>query len=677
MGTPPKQIGQSAEANLLWNISKQLDNLRKTSSIVDPILLAKIDELITVSSEIEISAENINLNTDDLETLIEEGNALLEEIRDNTASGSSFDGQLTQDGNPVSDSNPLPIKGGVADTTFQDSTGQLFVFRDNGIDTPTAYKIPDWTAYTPVGAVTATSSPLTNYALETGGKLASIDTKLGTAPMQQTGGSVSVTNFPATQPVSASSLPLPTGASTAALQTTGNTTLSNIDTRESDIDYNGSVTSSTPFVIDVEEKGTLSFTTSGTWVGTIIVEASLDGIDWRPTTYVALSSGNSAASFTANTSGQINCVGLDFIRFRSNTISSGSATIIAMSSRLVSNVMLDNPLPTGSNTIGKVQIDALTNGTQKTKITDGTLDASLLQGGGGYVGVVTSVGPALFLSSTANSSTTQLAANATFTGTIETVFSQPAIQVNMVSDQPMIITINQYIDAAGLKRSGSYAYSISAGAGFDMCLPMAGNYFNITAQNIGTLTTTTFTLDVTYGTMQAVDTYGAQTVSITQLGYGSANSVYVGGTSQVQVTPTLTSASAYASGNVVGGLLTFPNIVNSTVKSGVLESISIAIKSLQTASFKLYIFKGLPSTTFTNKTAPAIVVGDADKLLDVYSFTTPDNGLGNNVTLYYSDAINRSLVLESSSMYGVLVCIGTPTFTTTTDVVVTASILRD
>lgn len=41
--------------------------------------------------------------------------------------------------------------------------------------------------------------------------------------------SVSVTNQPTTQPVSVSALPLPTGASTGALQTTGNTSLANID----------------------------------------------------------------------------------------------------------------------------------------------------------------------------------------------------------------------------------------------------------------------------------------------------------------------------------------------------------------------------------------------------------------------------------------------------------------
>lgn len=40
-----------------------------------------------------------------------------------------------------------------------------------------------------------------------------------------------VDNFPATQPISAASLPLPTNASTSALQTTGNTSLASIDTK--------------------------------------------------------------------------------------------------------------------------------------------------------------------------------------------------------------------------------------------------------------------------------------------------------------------------------------------------------------------------------------------------------------------------------------------------------------
>ena len=110
MAIPPKQIGQSTEANLLWNISNQIDNLKKTSNITDPALLSKIDELIALNSELELSAETINLNTNDLENLILVGNALLEEIKNNTSSGISFDGQLVQTGNLVSEENPLPVK---------------------------------------------------------------------------------------------------------------------------------------------------------------------------------------------------------------------------------------------------------------------------------------------------------------------------------------------------------------------------------------------------------------------------------------------------------------------------------------------------------------------------------------------------------------------------------------
>lgn len=51
----------------------------------------------------------------------------------------------------------------------------------------------------------------------------------GSGVTQPVSGSVSVSNFPATQPISASSLPLPTGASTGAKQDTGNTSLASID----------------------------------------------------------------------------------------------------------------------------------------------------------------------------------------------------------------------------------------------------------------------------------------------------------------------------------------------------------------------------------------------------------------------------------------------------------------
>jgi|GEM_PF-2065250 len=65
-------------------------------------------------------------------------------------------------------------------------------------------------------AISAASLPLPAGAASDA-SVQSVKTAIGT-PMQQTGGSVSVTNLPATQPVSATTLPLPTGAATVAAQ---------------------------------------------------------------------------------------------------------------------------------------------------------------------------------------------------------------------------------------------------------------------------------------------------------------------------------------------------------------------------------------------------------------------------------------------------------------------------
>jgi hypothetical protein len=69
---------------------------------------------------------------------------------------------LDENGNPITALNPLPTTGGggggggsLSDTVFVDSTGQLFVYRDTGTGTPTAYSIPAWTSYSPVAPISA------------------------------------------------------------------------------------------------------------------------------------------------------------------------------------------------------------------------------------------------------------------------------------------------------------------------------------------------------------------------------------------------------------------------------------------------------------------------------------------------------------------------------------------
>jgi hypothetical protein len=82
-----------------------------------------------------------------------------------------------------------------------------------------------------VNAAPGIEVPYGILGYESAGTLVPVDTTNG-LPVSLLNSSIAVTGtfWQATQPVSAASLPLPTGAATAALQTTGNTTLSTIAT---------------------------------------------------------------------------------------------------------------------------------------------------------------------------------------------------------------------------------------------------------------------------------------------------------------------------------------------------------------------------------------------------------------------------------------------------------------
>ena len=150
----------------------------------------------------------------------------------------------------------------------------------------------------------------------------------------------------------------------------------------------------------------------------------------------------------------------------------------------------------------------------------------------------------------------------------------------------------------------------------------------------------------------------------------------LGRTSAPSVTPTLTAASAYTAGNVVGGLLTFASAVDAAL-SGILQRVTINCKSVQTAGFKLYVFAANPSSsTFTDKTAPAIAAADVGKLVDVIALASPDSGLGTH-TLYVADGLADAFVLAAASLYAVLVTTATPTFGSTSDISVSLGILKD
>ena len=126
----------------------------------------------------------------------------------------------------------------------------------------------------------------------------------------------------------------------------------------------GSVTANGQSVqIATNGYGTVGFQVTGTWTGTFGIQASVDGVNWLSTNYVALTSGNPASSFSANTIGQINTAGMTYVRITSTAWTSGTATVSLQANQTVSNVMLESSLPSGTNTIGSVSASlGTTNG---------------------------------------------------------------------------------------------------------------------------------------------------------------------------------------------------------------------------------------------------------------------------------------------------------------------------
>ena len=187
--------------------------------------------------------------------------------------------------------------GGLADLLYTADAGTVFVYRDVGSGVLAAINVPAGTAYT-VGANPRPWSPPTmaTSTLQTAGNtsLSNLDTDVGAqadaVATSDTGtfsiiafikrgmqnwttllsripalvsGRVPVDGSSVTQPISATALPLPTSAATSALQTTGNTSLSSIDTKTPALGQ-ALATASTPVVLPAAQITSLTPPTSVT-----------------------------------------------------------------------------------------------------------------------------------------------------------------------------------------------------------------------------------------------------------------------------------------------------------------------------------------------------------------------------------------------------------------------------
>lgn len=106
--------------------------------------------------------------------------------------------------------------------------------------------------------------------------------------------------------------------------------------------------------ISTNGQSTVGIQVTGSFTATLIVQGTTDGSTWTPTTAISLSNGTVQTTITGSFNGQANCAGLSAIRLFCSSYTSGTATVTLRASTSIATVMLDNPLPTGSNIIGAV-----------------------------------------------------------------------------------------------------------------------------------------------------------------------------------------------------------------------------------------------------------------------------------------------------------------------------------
>lgn len=162
------------------------------------------------------------------------------------------------------------------------------------------------------------------------------------------------------------------------------------------------------------------------------------------------------------------------------------------------------------------------------------------------------------------------------------------------------------------------------------------------------------------------------------LGAGTAGIGNVGGkTTMICVTPTVTATNSYGTNYVVGGLLTFSNLWTAT-GTGVLQSVVVTIKKVETSGFTFVPFNSNPSnTTWTDAAVAAINAADVAAVREPITLSAY-SGLGTH-TVASAVGIGQAMAPASTTQYGVLIANAALTnqFGSTSDVQVCAKVLND
>lgn len=148
---------------------------------------------------------------------------------------------------------------------------------------------------------------------------------------------------------------------------------------------------------------------------------------------------------------------------------------------------------------------------------------------------------------------------------------------------------------------------------------------------------------------------------------------------RISVTPTVSTTPAYTSGDVVGGLQTISNAARISGGSGIIQSIIVVDKTQAQRAAMDILFFDRSVTVAADNAAVATSDGDMANILGVvsigpYNTAWPGTPLNSVSTLLN---VGLPFVLNGTDLYAVAVVRGTPTYTSTSDLIFIYTILQD
>jgi len=309
-------------------------------------------------------------------------------------------------------------------------------------------------------------------------------------------------NLNETQPVSVSSLPLPTGAALESTQSAQSTLIGSVtETAPSnDTDSSGlngrlqriaqritSFIGLLPSSLGQKARAaSLATTLSSEDITALTPPAAITGFatsvkqsDGTQKTQIVDSDGTAADVIQLGTQLTNTDKGV-----ATNTVihgySAGLGGYVDIKATTTGAMVTQSTLIAGSAIIGKVGIDPTENGVTIEGLT--------------------------YPVSTNNSTSTQLTAGEIYNGTIETIQDQQALQISILTDQPLLVRIISYLDLAGTKivDDGSAVFFVEKNGKLNKNIQLPADFFRVQIQNQGIATTTTFQCGVTFGVMTSV-----------------------------------------------------------------------------------------------------------------------------------------------------------------------------